>query len=673
MLSKIFKLILQHKIMAGIGLCLIIGAGYFGYNQFFKQEISVNYITAAVEKGTLISSVSGAGQVSASNTIEIKSKVSGDALAVNAASSQPVSTSTLIARIDSREAKKAERDAYTALETARLELNKLLAPADEISIIQAEDALAAAKRNLEDLINPNESALSQAENSLITAQDSLTKLKFTQESGYQNGLDAKQKAKDNLEKSYEDGFNAIANGFLDLPTLITEIRDVLYSYEIAAGEVGQSNSWNISVLMNSILSVNYDNQDELKKFISAAESDYKAAREKYDENFKNYKNASRYSEKEVIVALLSETLETTRAIAEAVKSESNMLDYWVDYRSQNDLSVYGKVTAYQADLNSYTSKTNSHLSSLLSAQRSLEDCKDAIASAERNLAEIKQNYPLDLAAAERSAREKEEALAKLKNPEQYDIDAARTAVKEKELALEKLKAGADELDIRAKKIAVQQKQEALNTARQNLADYDIYAPFDGIMAEVNIVKGSSVSSGTVIGSLITTQKIAEISLNEIDVASIKIGQKAVLTFDAVPDLPATGKVVVIDTVGAVAQGVVSYKIKIAFDAQDDRIKPGMSVSVSIITDSKQDVLLAPLSAVKTSGGGSYAEILINGQPQKRTVTVGLSDDTTIEIVEGLAEGDQVITQTITSGSSQAAAAQNSQTTNPAQGMMRMLR
>ncbi|MEK9165617.1 MAG: HlyD family efflux transporter periplasmic adaptor subunit, partial [Patescibacteria group bacterium] len=632
--------------------------------------------------------VSGTGQTTVSNQMDITPKASGDVIYVGVKNGQEVKAGALIAQIDSRDAEKTIRDAEIALETAKLELEKLLNPPDELDMLQAESAVAAAKKNLEKLITPSASTLAQAENSLISAKDSLTKLKFTQETNYQNTLDAKQKAEDNLKKGYEDSFNAIANAFLDLPTIITELKDILYSEEIAESESSVYRySDNLTALINTVV---YDDRYELEKFINSAESNYKTARARYDENLANYKQTSRYSDKDAIEMLLKETTETVRAMAETVKNETSMLDYWVDYCSRKDMRVFSKVTEYQSDIKSYTSKTSSHLSSLLSQERSLEDDKEAILNAEKNIKELEQNQPLDLAAAERTVQEKKDALVKLKNPEPYDIDAAEIAVKEKKLALQDLKNGADELDIRAKKITVQQKQDALTATQQNLADYYIRAPFNGIIASVNIKKGDSVSSSA-IATLITKQKIAEITLNEIDITKVKSGQKANITFDAVPDLNITGQVAEVDTLGTTTQGVVNYGVKIAFDAQDERIKPGMSLSVSIIIDAKTDTLLVPNSAVKGQGNASYVEVLSTGQteptepnsaeakilgdninslPRRQPVTIGLSNDTMTEIISGLNEGNQVVTQTTTSTSAQNQSQQNSGF-NP--GMMRMIR
>jgi len=378
----------------------------------------------------------------------------------------------------------------------------------------------------------------------------------------------------------------------------------LYAYDIAKSETTISDySWNISVLKNS---VDYEDRYRLEKFISSAETNYKSARAKYDENFENYKNASRYSDKETIEELLNETLETIKSMADTTKSETNMLDYWVDYRSQYDLRIYNKVTEYQSGLESYTSKTNSHLSSLLSIQQTIENSKQAIINAGQSIAE-------------------------------------------KTESLNKLKAGPDELEIKAKEITIQQRVNALQDAKDKLSDYYIRVPFDGIVTNINVKKEESVSSNNALATLIAEQKIAEITLNEVDITKVKVGQKANITFDAIDDLNITGKVVEIDSLGEINQGVVEYGVKIAFDTQDKRVKPGMSLSVNIITEAKQNALLVPNQAVKIDKTSQcYVELLKNNIPIQQPVKIGLSNDTVTEILEGLKESDIVITQVISS-------------------------
>ena len=152
-------------------------------------------------------------------------------------------------------------------------------------------------------------------------------------------------------------------------------------------------------------------------------------------------------------------------------------------------------------------------------------------------------------------------------------------------------------------------------------------------------------------------------MNEIDVAKVKTGQKVTLTFDAVSNLTITGQVAEVDAVGTVSQGVVTYIVNIAFDTQDDRIKPGMSVSAAIITEAKSNVLLVPNSAVKSQNRTSYVEIvdgddkslaltanvsgtILNNSPRRQQIEIGTASDEFTEITSGLNEGDVIVTRTI---------------------------
>jgi HlyD family secretion protein len=207
------------------------------------------------------------------------------------------------------------------------------------------------------------------------------------------------------------------------------------------------------------------------------------------------------------------------------------------------------------------------------------------------------------------------------------------------------------------------KQERdLETLKSNLNDYTIVAPFAGTIASVTATVGSQ--AGT-IASLVTNQQVAQLSLNEIDATKVAIGQKATLTFDAISDLSLTGTVAEIDPVGTVSQGVVSYTIKITFDTQDPRIKPGMTVNASVQSQVRQDILSVPSSAVKTSNGQSYilafdppladtgtttGGVTSKIAPVQIPVQTGISDDTNIEIISGLTEGQQIVSRTITATS-----------------------
>src|SRR3989338_219968 len=151
MLKKIFSFLRLHKLLTLIIVGAVVGAVYFIQSRLGGEETIIHYVTAAAEKGTLITSVSGSGQVSATDQIEITPKTSGDVVTVNIKNGQTVKHGALLVQLDARDAERGIRDAATNLETAKLELEELLAPVDELDLVQAENSLAAARRNLDKL------------------------------------------------------------------------------------------------------------------------------------------------------------------------------------------------------------------------------------------------------------------------------------------------------------------------------------------------------------------------------------------------------------------------------------------------------------------------------------------------------------------------------------------
>jgi len=561
----------KHKVISALAILAIGGGGYYGYQKVFTNDGAIRYAFAEVQKGTLIVSVSGSGQVSASNQVDIKPRTSGEIVSVYVTSGQEVAAGQLIVQIDASDTQRAVRDAETALETAKLELDKTLESADDLTLLQAENSFTQAK-------------------------------------------ESKQKAEDNIKKSYEDGFNNVANAFLALPGVMAGLQDILYGSARELG--GNGGQWNVDYYASS---AGYYN-DAAPQFKQDVYDKYQAARKVYDKNFIDYKATSRFSDQATIDALIIETYETVKLISEAVRSSNNLIQLYQDELTKRNFKPAAISDTHLTILTSYTGTTNNHLVSLLSTQRSIKDSYEAIVSADRT-------------------------------------------IKERELSLAKIRSGADDLDIRSRKITIQQREDALATAREALADTSVRAPFAGVIAKVSAKKGDSTSSATAVATIVTKQKIAEVSLNEVDAAKVKSGQKATLTFDAISDLTITGAVAEVDALGTVSQGVVTYAIKIVFDTQDERVKTAMSTSAAIVIDARSDTLLVPNSAVKAQGDMSYVELpgetdasiasvasaagaVLDSPLERRVVEVGASNDEFTEVLIGLGEGDRVVSRTI---------------------------
>jgi len=225
------------------------------------------------------------------------------------------------------------------------------------------------------------------------------------------------------------------------------------------------------------------------------------------------------------------------------------------------------------------------------------------------------------------------------------------------------------VNLQSKQLAVTQAQNSLANDEETLAEYTVTAPFSGTLATVPVNVGDQVSSGTTLGTVITNQEIATLTLNEVDVSKIQIGDKATLSFDAVSGLTLVGTVATIDPVGTVSSGVVNYTVTVSLDTQDPRIKSGMSVTADIQTAIADNVLEVPSSAIKTSGTNSYVLVPSAAAPSTATtptttgiqtqgvslptpptevpVQIGITDGTNTEITSGLTAGQTIVIKTIT--------------------------
>lgn len=223
-----------------------------------------------------------------------------------------------------------------------------------------------------------------------------------------------------------------------------------------------------------------------------------------------------------------------------------------------------------------------------------------------------------------------------------NVATAASTLADAEATLTDLQNGPDAVDLSSEQLTLNQKREALE-------DHYVRAPFNGIIASLPVKQGDDVSSGTAVATLITPKKLVTLSLNEIDAAKVAVGQKATVTFDAIPNLTAPGHVSETDLIGTVSQGVVNYAIKIALEETDSRIKPGMSANATIVTAERNNVLAIPAGAIKTSRNQSTVEVMDPGAttPRPVPVTLGLIGDDSSEITAGLNAGDQYVARTIT--------------------------
>jgi HlyD family secretion protein len=215
---------------------------------------------------------------------------------------------------------------------------------------------------------------------------------------------------------------------------------------------------------------------------------------------------------------------------------------------------------------------------------------------------------------------------------------------------------------------VNQAEAGLRQAAEDLSRTAIVSPIDGKVVELNAHEGEVVVTGTMNNPASVIAVIADLSeilveaeVGETEVVGVRLGQEAKVHVDAVPDHDYKGHVVEIGSSAAVRQGAGSgiryFKVKVAIDDSDDRLRPGMTSQVAIVTNRAANVPVVPIQAVVDRIPGEKAEATdTEGKTKKKyvfvadkdkakqvEVTTGISDATHVVIAKGVKAGDSVIT------------------------------
>ncbi len=444
--------------------------------------------------------------------------------------------------------------------------------------------------------------LVSAQQSLQSAQLALAKL---QEPANASTLTSSQNslatAQANLVQAHQNGYNDISAAFLNLPTVMSGLDTVLHGMTIP-GRTSQQNENAYSDMVEP-----YDST--VVQYRTTAEAAYQTAYTAYIQTLADFKATPRSADDATIEALVTESYRTVADISDALKASTNFLNFVSTIFTNRNLTIPSTLNGHISTLTGYTTTTNSNVAALAADGASVTSSQRAVAAAQASLAQTQ--------------------------------------------------AGADPLDIQSSQLSLQMKQDALAQAEQALADTVVRAPFSGTVAKLDTQRYQTIGSGTAVATMVSDNQSVAITVNEVDAAKLSVGQKATITFDALPNVSIAGTVSSVNTIGTVSSGVVSYAGVVTFDTPNPSVKSGMSATTNIITGI-QTGLAVPSSAVKSSNGqsyvlvfspplaGSYSSTDVTSAiaPARVTVTTGLTDNKDVIILSGLADGTQVVTQTI---------------------------
>lgn len=210
--------------------------------------------------------------------------------------------------------------------------------------------------------------------------------------------------------------------------------------------------------------------------------------------------------------------------------------------------------------------------------------------------------------------------------------------------LKNLLEGPSQEDLDIARAQVQQSQLSQLQAENSLANAQLVAPFDGVVSTVNIRPGE-LSAGAPAAIILSNlgQFHLNVLVDETDVSKVDVGQPVELRVDALPDTPLTGIVTEIAPTAQTVGGVVAYQLTIVPDAKDTPLRSGMSATAVITTADVPDAILLAnrFITLNRETGDAFVYKMLNGQPARQQVELGLRNERESQIVAGLTDGDQV--------------------------------
>jgi multidrug efflux pump subunit AcrA (membrane-fusion protein) len=196
--------------------------------------------------------------------------------------------------------------------------------------------------------------------------------------------------------------------------------------------------------------------------------------------------------------------------------------------------------------------------------------------------------------------------------------------------------------------SVDQAKAQLETAKQNLAAATIVAPFDGVISSLNGEVGSQVGAATAVFILLNPNLIRiDANVDQADISSLKVGQTATATFDALTGRSYQATISAIGLTPSTQQGVVTYVVTFGVDtsrlAEGTPIPaPGMTASLTVTTSRVENALVVPSRSVRRVGRTSTVTVKTATGDEQRTVVTGTSNSNLTQITSGLTDGELVL-------------------------------
>ena len=311
----------------------------------------------------------------------------------------------------------------------------------------------------------------------------------------------------------------------------------------------------------------------------------------------------------------------------------------------------GRITAVYADLGDWVEEGQilmvqdledldiSIAQNAAAAGAARADVRETAATYNANLSSKKNAY--ELASAKYERQKYLFSIGAISQDKLDSVEAEYSAAKAAYEVLANQQAGGMAAAIESKKLLAAKQEHATEALEKQRSDMILRAPRSGIIAYRNAEVGAMAAAGTKAFTLVDNGHInVDCTIGENDAAILQAGMEVNVTIDALGK-DFLGKIIFVSP--AMDEDSKSYRVRVSLDNSDSTVKAGLFAHTAVDILQRPQTIFVPQSAVLTRNGEQYVFVLReDGTVERRVVKIGLLNDVSEEILEGLTEGEKVV-------------------------------
>ncbi|MBU1018263.1 HlyD family efflux transporter periplasmic adaptor subunit [Patescibacteria group bacterium] len=657
-----------------VGLLSVVLFVVVGQYFFSRPDEAPTYTEHVVKIGNLSESIKSSGKAELVDEQRLRFNLTGKVTSVFFSDGDEVKKDEVIAELDKSQLGSDIKQAEINLQNSQISLNNLLEGNTVAEIMRAKNnvndtqvKISIAESNLPISKNDYDVELKNLDNELELAI---------------KDVDEKEKSMDIAKKNLEnagvfkedDDISAIINynstltsALNDIHSILIDMQDVLIEIDYVLGVSDERKNLNDT----------FEYYIGAKDHISAntAVNQIKDLFDSFDilnQDYNALSNKVSFTKAELI-ELLNTTLDFLDKAVIAFTNYHSTLENTVASENFTQSQIDSKKSAAMG----YLKSAKSELESIRNTRNSLINLEASETALLRNEEGYLQKETA-FSSAEINLKKSKNTLDNLKKTIDSKRESARLKLVSADNDLINLKSnlaiqqedladildGADKNDIAKARNDVTIKELALERVKDDASKYEIIAPFDGIVRQIDYKSGDNILSDDDKFVYIENPNLLGITilLDQIDIVRVEEGQAANIVFDSLPEKTFTGTIDEVNQTPVDSSGVISYSVSITLNRGEEKIYSGMTAEVEVIINEVSDVLLLPNSAIRNQGG--QKGVLIrdsDGNPKIVRIETGETDGKNTELKSGLNDGDIVLEEVLSLGVSPV---QQNGTSNP---------